>query len=214
MVRLKAPLFSMEASGTIANSIVFSKWKGRDYARRHAVPSNPRTGLQVGVRAVFGFLSRAYATLSGAFQAGWAEIAENDNTLAINALIARGVAEARQNHGWSIDPDGDASSSPDDAIITSSTAQIRSIRHVLEGNQMGDDFSCFAIHRVEGATFDEGDVGIDNLVGVVPGPRAAGAQTWTDVGLTTGQAYSYRARCIGIDGALGVTHPALDITPL
>jgi len=32
MVKLNAPLMSLDASGTVANSITFAKWKGRNYA--------------------------------------------------------------------------------------------------------------------------------------------------------------------------------------
>lgn len=46
MAKLTGPLFSMDASGAFADAIVFSKWKGRNTARRLVTPSNPRTSGQ------------------------------------------------------------------------------------------------------------------------------------------------------------------------
>jgi len=43
MARTTAPLFSLDASGTIAKAITFSKWRGRQYVRRHAIPKNPQS---------------------------------------------------------------------------------------------------------------------------------------------------------------------------
>ena len=51
MVKLTAPMMSLAASGTLGKAITFSNWKGRAYARTRVIPSNPRSGLQTGMRA-------------------------------------------------------------------------------------------------------------------------------------------------------------------
>lgn len=51
MARVQAPLMSLSASGTLASAITYSTWKGRPYVRTRVVPANPRSGLQVGMRA-------------------------------------------------------------------------------------------------------------------------------------------------------------------
>lgn len=51
MARVQAPLLSLSASGTIGDAITFSTWKGRPYVRTRVIPANPRSGLQVGMRA-------------------------------------------------------------------------------------------------------------------------------------------------------------------
>jgi hypothetical protein len=50
MARVTGPLFSLDASGTIANAMVFAKWKGQNYVRLHVVPSNPQSAGQTSQR--------------------------------------------------------------------------------------------------------------------------------------------------------------------
>jgi len=50
MAKLTAPLFSIEASGTIGKTITYSRWHGRSYARRRVVPLNPQSADQVAIR--------------------------------------------------------------------------------------------------------------------------------------------------------------------
>ena len=51
MARVAGPLMSLSASGSIGKAIVYSRWKGRPYVRTWVIPSNPRTGLQTGMRS-------------------------------------------------------------------------------------------------------------------------------------------------------------------
>lgn len=60
MAKLTAPLFSLTASGTIANAITFSRWKGIPYARTRVVPANPNTTKQQEIRGVFHTLSEMW----------------------------------------------------------------------------------------------------------------------------------------------------------
>lgn len=46
MAKLKAPLFSLGASGQLGKALVFFGWKGLNVVREHVVPSNPKTTLQ------------------------------------------------------------------------------------------------------------------------------------------------------------------------
>jgi len=50
MAKTTGPLFSLEASGTIGNTITYSRWKGRPYVRRRVIPVNPMTADQIKVR--------------------------------------------------------------------------------------------------------------------------------------------------------------------
>lgn len=50
MTRVQGPLFSVTASGTIGDAIVFSNWKGLPYVRSRVIPANPRTTGQVSAR--------------------------------------------------------------------------------------------------------------------------------------------------------------------
>lgn len=46
MAKLKAPLFSLGASGSIGEALVFFPWKGLHCVRTHVVPANPNTDAQ------------------------------------------------------------------------------------------------------------------------------------------------------------------------
>jgi len=206
MVRVKGPLFSLEASGTIASSIVFSKWKGRDYVRRHAIPSNPKSGLQVGIRSVFKWISQDYANLSAADISDWTSLAAGDNITPLNAQIRDGVDRARRNLGWRENTTDTASTAPNAPTSATATAQPKTL--VLDWTDPATNEAdyCIAIYRstVTGFTPD-----ISNLVGIV----AVGVETYTDIGLTAGTEYFYRARGINTDGVLGALIAEFSGTP-
>lgn len=58
MAKVTAPLFGFGAGGALADSIVFARWKGIDYARKYVVPSNPNTAAQSTQR---GYMTAAVA---------------------------------------------------------------------------------------------------------------------------------------------------------
>lgn len=60
MAKLNAPLFSFNASGKIANALVYFSWKGLDVVRSYVVPANPKTSGQVTQR---GYLTTAVRML-------------------------------------------------------------------------------------------------------------------------------------------------------
>lgn len=89
MALVQAPLMSLEASGSVAKSIVFSKWKGRPYVRQLVTPANPKSAGQRGSRAMITFLSKAWkdATMTGAPQATWATLAKQNVISNFNAMV-------------------------------------------------------------------------------------------------------------------------------
>lgn len=50
MTRVTGPLFSLTASGTIADVITYSRWKGLAYVRTRVIPHNPQTASQTSIR--------------------------------------------------------------------------------------------------------------------------------------------------------------------
>jgi len=76
MVKVNAPAMSLDASGSLGGAIVFSKWKGRPYVRTLVKPSNPKSALQVSMRAMFKFLSQQWASISSADQTTWQDRAD------------------------------------------------------------------------------------------------------------------------------------------
>lgn len=87
MARVSGPLMSVDASGSVAKTIVFAKWRGRNYVRRFAVPANPRTAPQVTARAIVKFLGAAWASLSPTSQATWEPGAESRKISAFNEYV-------------------------------------------------------------------------------------------------------------------------------
>lgn len=77
MAKVKSPLLSLDASGKIADSLVFMKWKGINDVRQYVIPSNPRTADQQAQR---GRLASAVAL--------WHSIPFSDDDLAAWNLLA------------------------------------------------------------------------------------------------------------------------------
>jgi hypothetical protein len=50
MAKVSGALFSMEASGAYGGSLVFAKWKGRQYCRQLVIPANPHAADQETAR--------------------------------------------------------------------------------------------------------------------------------------------------------------------
>ena len=99
MARVTGPLLSMDASGAVGGSIVFSKWKGRNYVRRFVVPHNPRSALQVAQRAVLRFLSTDWAGIPVLDQATWDSLAAATNISPFNAYLSNGLNRNSQLKG-------------------------------------------------------------------------------------------------------------------
>lgn len=104
MARTKGPLFSLDASGTIAETIVYSRWKGRSYVRRHQIPYNPQTTKQVNVRKAMALLVAYYQTLDGAVQALYETEGKKIQLSGFNYFVRRGMNEYVSQLGTDTDP--------------------------------------------------------------------------------------------------------------
>jgi len=71
MALVRAPLLGFGASGAIANTQVYSTWKGRPYAREYVVPANPRSTDQTKTRDVFSWLNEVYKVAPVDFRTPW-----------------------------------------------------------------------------------------------------------------------------------------------
>ena len=87
MVKVRGPMFSLGASGTLGDAVTFSINKGRPYVRERVMPSQPQTGAQVGRRAMLSFLSPAWDALSDADKATWQTLADEMITAPFNAYM-------------------------------------------------------------------------------------------------------------------------------
>jgi len=127
MARTTAPLFSMDASGTVAGAIVFSRWRGRNYVRRHAIPSNPRSGLQTGVRSAFKFLSQWWKSFNPQEQGLWDIVGNVNRITGLNAFIAENVKRLRQGRPFQYDPTDETSAACDVMATITATPLSRAV---------------------------------------------------------------------------------------
>lgn len=102
MAKVTAPLLSFGATGQIAKTQVYAKWKGRPYVRRHVVPSNPQTAEQSLTRGVFSFLQSVYKLNPPLVTAPWEAYARGQVMTARNAFTKFNLADLRTNGDISV----------------------------------------------------------------------------------------------------------------
>jgi len=95
MARLTGPLLSLDASGSIFKTLVYSKWKGLNYARLSVTPYNPKSDAQLGIRetismGVMYFTKGSY--IAAAQKTWWNTYAEGTNMSGINRFMKFFVA--------------------------------------------------------------------------------------------------------------------------
>lgn len=197
MARTTGPLMSLDASGTVAGTIVFSKWKGRNYVRQRVIPSNPRSPAQVGVRAMMKFLSQIWAGLSTMEKATWQTQADAITASPFNAFTKYNMAR------WGID-DGPTEEYP--AAETSTpvamddltpTGGLRSVSVSVTTDTNADSWGVI-LCRSEVMGFTPSRA---NAIALLPAGSAA-TVTYLDTPLDPGTWY-YRAANFNVDGIIG-----------
>lgn len=71
MALVKAPLFSLDARGQLAQTLVYAIWKGLNYCREYVIPFNPNAPGQVTIRGYFTDAVAAYQAELPATKAAW-----------------------------------------------------------------------------------------------------------------------------------------------
>ena len=191
MALVKAPAMSLDASGKLGNAIVFSKWKGRSYVRSLVTPANPKSGGQVGMRAMFKFLSQDWKNRSAAEQATWEDRADQKIVSPFNAYMSYNQFRWRDFLAPSAsDPAEDVLADPVMGAL-SLTLGIRSIT-ISQIITTENDGWGVAIFRSPTGTFTptfDNLIAVKSMVGVTPvihvdSPLAAGAYYYDCIGFT------------------------------
>jgi hypothetical protein len=52
MAKVTGPLLSLDASGSVASAMTFSRWKGINYVRQRVIPTYSNTTAQANVRKI------------------------------------------------------------------------------------------------------------------------------------------------------------------
>lgn len=76
MAKVTGPFMSIDASGTIYNTLTASIWKGRNYIRGFFRPTNPKTDAQFTVRTLLATAVAAWQALEAVMPASGAAGAE------------------------------------------------------------------------------------------------------------------------------------------
>lgn len=97
MAKATAPLFSLEASGAFAKTLVFDR---RGYVRQYVIPTNPKTANQADIRTPFAGVAAVIKNISDTAKADFkAKLEEQGRpTYRWNAELIGMVLE---NDGWS-----------------------------------------------------------------------------------------------------------------
>lgn len=205
MAGTTAPLFGLDARGSLGKAIVFSKWKGRTYVRKHSIPANPQSGLQTGMRASMKFITQSWAGMSQADKDAWHEIAAVTNITDLNAMVGYNQALVRRNLGIQLTPAETPGTTPTAPQTPSATAQPKTVVVAWTQPVTPGDYATYIYgSSVTGFTPD-----ISNLVAIV----AHGVLSFTDIGLTTGVARYYRGRQSNTNGEFGALFTEVTATP-
>lgn len=197
MVKLFAPALSLGASGTIGNAITFSKWKGRSYLRERVIPANPKSGLQVGFRAMFKFLAQQWQNLTGAQQADYADLAASLAISPFNAYVKLNQQRWRNflspTQGWPATGVGIIHTYTDVPAATGGVASV-----VIDWLPLAENQN-WGVMIFKGTTGF--NTGIASLIAVVQ-CTDTNAKQFTDSPLTAAT-YYYNTRSITDDGVMG-----------
>lgn len=200
MVRVHGPMMSLDASGTLAGTVVFSKWKGRNYVRERVTPANPKSGGQVGMRAMLKFLSQNWAALSAANKATWEDRADAGSYSPFNAYTSYNQKKWRDFTSPSTEDPAAGVGTIGVLANEAATAGVRSITLDIDITTSNDNWG-IAVFRGLAPAFS---TAWDNLIGIIPAAAIA-SYVLVDTPLTP-DTYYYNFRAITEDGVMGADH--------
>lgn len=199
MVKTFAPAMSLDATGTVADAMTFSKWKGRNYLRKRSTPSNPRSGLQVGGRAMFSFLTKNWNARSAAEQASWGPPATARTISTFNAFLAENVQRWKRFF-----PPGTTYPIGDTGTVGTQGFLQPQVTGGVRSATISDSYS--AINQNWGLLIFRGPfafpTSVSTLVQVLLADVVSTTYTWLETDLEPGTHY-YNFRSFTLDGVLG-----------
>lgn len=189
---------SLDASGSIAGTITFSKWKGRNYVRQLVTPANPKSALQVSTRAMMRFLSQRWTPdLSALNKASWDDDAAALAVSPFNAYIKTNLSRWTQFTTPSYETPVAGVGAPSTFITpATATGQVGQASIAWDLNALNDGWGLL-IFRSATTGFTPGR---DTLIGVGH-LLTLTADTFIDTGLAAGT-WFYNAQAFTTDGVL------------
>ena len=206
MAIVKGPAFSLDASGSLADAIVFSKWKGRNYIRQLVTPANPRSGAQTGFRASMKFLAQIWAGLSDADKVSWLDRANDGIYSNFNAFTSYNQLRWRNFLTPSKQDPAAEVSTPATAPTGAAVAGVRMATVTLTDSGTAPDWG-YLLFRSDTTGFTPG---ISNAIALFSWD-VAGATEYIDTPLDPGT-YWYRSRGFNDDGIAGALDVEFSVT--
>lgn len=205
MAVVRGPLFSLSARKSVGKTITFKRFKGRSVLAKTPKPSNPKSGLQTGMRAMLRFTQQQYNGLTATAKANWKAKAKAKNITPANAQNSVNQINCRQNKGYVQDPTltpGAAEAAPTGVVAT---PQPKSVSLVWVDSAGANDVGTFIyMSKTTGFTPD-----VSNLVRVIK----HGAQAFVVAKLVTGTAYFFVLKGCEIGGTIGTAAAQVTATP-
>ena len=99
MSRVTAPLLSFDARGKIADTMVYSNWRGVPYVRRHVIPANPKSTEQMKTRNTFSGLELRWKQGGSIMREPWNRFAVGQKFVGRNAYLGKNIAVIRGDAG-------------------------------------------------------------------------------------------------------------------
>jgi len=164
MVKVLGPAMSLDASGSLAGALVFSKWKGRNYIRQLVTPANPKSGGQTGMRGCFKFLTQIWDGLTDANKATWEDRADDMVASPFNAFLSYNQKRWRNFQGITKEDPAIDTAYSGTAGVLSVVASERSITVTQAITVAGNGWGV-AIFRSPTGTFD---TAWNNLIAIEP----------------------------------------------
>jgi len=192
-------MMSLGASGSIGAAVTFSSWKGRPYARELVIPANPKSGLQVGFRSMFRFLSQQWQNQSAQNQATFDDLADQIVASPFNAYMRYNQKRWRNFNPPSIIYP--AAETDDVAELTpgfAAAAGVASILLTWTVSTLNENWG-IVIYRDTSSSFTPS---LSNVVQVVL-TDAQQAYSWLDSPLVPAT-YYYNAMLFTLDGKIDV----------
>lgn len=207
MVKVQAPAISLDASGSLAGALVFSKWKGRNYVRSLVKPANPQSGGQTGVRAAFKFLSQEWAGLGTTEKATWDDLAEQLVVSPFNAYMRFNLLRNRNFLGMTQD---ETMAPPAGVDAIDDFAAVAGIRQItIELSTVAVVNGCWGFLLYSSTTLGFTPA-FDNLIAVVPADGITSVFfVHTPLEPDT---YYYDAKPMGVTGDLGALDGEINAT--
>lgn len=155
MARLTGPLFSLAASGTIAETLTFARWKGIQYVRTRVVPGNPNSAAQQEVRGVFSTLTEMYKRMPAIARAPFIASVRGLPLTARNRHIQASAAALKDQTDLNLLVMSVATGQalpPENVVPSDATGQILNITADTPTPPIG-----YTLSAIQGAAIEDGD---------------------------------------------------------